>query len=801
MYQSDGASIGIQLYASDGNSYFNTGNNFGIGLTTPAAPLHVVGDISSSGGDIQMDNTYGIKTKTASGTSYRFIEAKNDNRIYLRANSTTGNHLVIEQGAGGIGYIGINTSDPNTALHMYGTASFMGGAIGIGLTDPDAALHIETGSAASAPTLIALHNTASGVGVGAAIVFRAGAGYGEQARIVGGYSVDGLSTNALHFYTGNTPVHRMVINGSGYVGIGTNNPLATLDVSGSTNFGYNSSNVHNITGSVRLWQDGTTSTKLIFGNPSSVYGKIYYDAISAAGFRGLYIQAPDVSARGVMIDFLSTSNFFGIRNTTDNRVFSVDNNGLMIASASSIFGNILATDTHQFTGSILATGSVNLSGQMGIGTPPSGVYQLHAYDDTGADVFMYFDSKAGNARYVLSADTSLKLPTLVFYDRTVTSTWSVNNAFWIGLDRYPSSVYASRNDAIYINNFADKGHYFLTKDGSTVDTRFTISGSGEIIASGSSRFGSNPALHLHRFTGSIQQTGSGESTSFIDNFQISGALNVSGAATITGYSASTTVFKVEGTSGSLFEVTDELSGSLFSVNDISGLTILEVFSDDKVVAGRFNTNTFVVTGSRVGIGLSTPSVLFDVSGSTKFGNTVPNDSHQFTGSLTISGTVGINTTAVGTGYNLNILGSAKASVGMSFGSYAISSTAGFYLSNWSRGQYKHSIGDGGATELLLNTGDGATYTSGSIIFLTDNVEKARITGSSVGIGTNKPMAMLDVSGSTHFGNNQSSDIHQFTGSIGISGSIEINGSQGVTATIEATGSLIVVNGIIVGYSA
>jgi len=70
-----------------------------------------------------------------------------------------------------------------------------------------------------------------------------------------------------------------------------------------------------------------------------------------------------------------------------------------------------------------------------------------------------------------------------------------------------------------------------------------------------------------------------------------------------------------GNSGSLFSITDQLSGSLMSVNDISGLPILEVFSDDKVVMGSFNRNVLVVTGSRVGIGKNNPGTALDVSGS------------------------------------------------------------------------------------------------------------------------------------------------------------------------------------------
>lgn len=54
-----------------------------------------------------------------------------------------------------------------------------------------------------------------------------------------------------------------------------------------------------------------------------------------------------------------------------------------------------------------------------------------------------------------------------------------------------------------------------------------------------------------------------------------------------------------GNSGSLFGIVDNLSGSLMSVNDISGLPVLEVFSDDRVVMGTYNRNTLVVTGSEV----------------------------------------------------------------------------------------------------------------------------------------------------------------------------------------------------------
>ena len=89
-----------------------------------------------------------------------------------------------------------------------------------------------------------------------------------------------------------------------------------------------------------------------------------------------------------------------------------------------------------------------------------------------------------------------------------------------------------------------------------------------------------------------------------------------------------------GKSGSLFSISDNFSGSLMAVGDISGLPILEVFSDDRVVMGRFNTNALVVTGSNVGIGKSTPNAKLDVNGNT-----------IITGSLTV--TNGIQIQGVG----------------------------------------------------------------------------------------------------------------------------------------------------------
>ena len=65
--------------------------------------------------------------------------------------------------------------------------------------------------------------------------------------------------------------------------------------------------------------------------------------------------------------------------------------------------------------------------------------------------------------------------------------------------------------------------------------------------------------------------------------------------TIIGSGDTNPLFTIQGSSGELFSVTDSLVGSLFSVNDISGLPILEVFDDDTVHMGSYQAPSLNTT--------------------------------------------------------------------------------------------------------------------------------------------------------------------------------------------------------------
>ncbi len=88
----------------------------------------------------------------------------------------------------------------------------------------------------------------------------------------------------------------------------------------------------------------------------------------------------------------------------------------------------------------------------------------------------------------------------------------------------------------------------------------------------------------------------------------------SGSVSIEG--SGSTLFQVEGALGSLFTVSDVMSGSIFSVNTVAGLPVIEAFSDYSVIIGPFHNplyfNNPLPTGSDAG--LITGSVWLSGSG-------------------------------------------------------------------------------------------------------------------------------------------------------------------------------------------
>ena len=103
-----------------------------------------------------------------------------------------------------------------------------------------------------------------------------------------------------------------------------------------------------------------------------------------------------------------------------------------------------------------------------------------------------------------------------------------------------------------------------------------------------------------------------------------------------------TLLRADGTNGTLFSVVDDLSDSLMSVNNSAGLPVLEVFADDRIVAGQYGQNDLVVINNKVGIGTANPINKLSVIGSASIGDSTYNVSAPTNG-LIVQGDVGIGT--------------------------------------------------------------------------------------------------------------------------------------------------------------
>jgi hypothetical protein len=188
-----------------------------------------------------------------------------------------------------------------------------------------------------------------------------------------------------------------------------------------------------------------------------------------------------------------------------------------------------------------------------------------------------------------------------------------------------------------------------------------------------------------------------------------------------------TILDILGSQGELFSVTDSLSGSLFSVNDISGIPIMEVFSDNIIKMGTFNQEAIIVSGSRTGMGIATPQAELHISGAN-------NDSLFRIQSPSVasimfisgSGNVGIGTlTPTNT---LNVNGTTFLQGGQTTvrGSGATSATTALRVEN------------SAATALLTMLNDGTSAFNTNHLYVSSS--------GNVGIGLTSPLARLHISG-------------------------------------------------------
>lgn len=113
----------------------------------------------------------------------------------------------------------------------------------------------------------------------------------------------------------------------------------------------------------------------------------------------------------------------------------------------------------------------------------------------------------------------------------------------------------------------------------------------------------------------------------------------------------------EGSAGQLFGITDNLtSGSIFSVNDVSGIPIIDVQADGTLSLGT--------TGTNIGIGITNPSTKLDVNGNA-----------LISGDLTVSGgDISTGAAVASTLFGTNTTGNITLGGALTTGTFTIGAT-------------------------------------------------------------------------------------------------------------------------------
>ena len=198
----------------------------------------------------------------------------------------------------------------------------------------------------------------------------------------------------------------------------------------------------------------------------------------------------------------------------------------------------------------------------------------------------------------------------------------------------------------------------------------------------------------------------------LDDSQITGSLDVSGSISLQG--SGSTLFEVNGSEGQLFSITDSLSGSLFAVSDVSGLPILEVFSDDTVKIGSFNNEAITVNGSTAVVtGSFTGSFVGDGSNLTG----IETDPFPYTGSAVISGSLEVTGSVSASTY----YGDGSNLTGISSDPFPYTGDAIITGSNSLAGSYALKVANSSGTDLITAENDGTVELNDKVFINGTNI--------------------------------------------------------------------------------
>jgi hypothetical protein len=498
--------------------------------------------------------------------------------------------------SGSAGYLPVFTG----ANSVSSSVIFQSGSnVGIGTITPTVKFDV-LGSATSSVSIVGQFIGGTGTSAGGLKLGAYSAAYGgfwsanvtpttsNYALISSGADTGLNSTLAINFYINNSSIATVTSTG---LGIGTVTPTSRLQVKGS--------GTTSATTALRVENANATSSMVVLDN----------------GNVGIGTTSPsaklDIKAQGA----LSTDIAFRVRNSADTfNIIKASGNGTVsigigagnvdVGSNNNFFGGNAGRDTttginNNFIG--FQAGRFNITGNNNSFFGPSA-----GYSNTTGGQNSFYGISAGYNNTTASENTAVGI------NSGFSNTTGGNNSFFgNSAGRFladgvtansitTNSIFIGYNTKALANNQTNQtviGH-----DATGLGSNTVVLGNDSILTTalkGNVGIGTTSPSAKLDVSGSVSISGSlgiGGNTRILSPFNTAAS---GSALSVYGSGSAQPIFTVQGSQGELFSITDSLSGSLFSVNDISGLPILEVFSDNTTLIGNYQDPMLITTAKVV----------------------------------------------------------------------------------------------------------------------------------------------------------------------------------------------------------
>jgi hypothetical protein len=519
--------------------------------------------------------------------------------------------------AGSTGYVGIGTNTPNAKLDVNGNAIITG------------SLTVGTGSVGASENTLTL-GARDAANEGGQIGFNAPGGTYTSAsfidnwsnfiRILRGTNIGSDALIAqwnLHTKQMQLPAYT---GASSFAGTATANlavdssgNIITVSTSGGTVFPYTGNAV--ITGSL------TATTSVIAQANGAMYFRGGDDAelwdINVTNTVGLYGQQDQtvgslkLGSGGGTISGKSSNIGIGTTNptsaslTVNGNVWASSFTGSLqgtATTASYVLNAISAsyapsTAAFPYTGNAQITGSLTIANAgvpLTVNSTNSNTFKIslqdagtiRGYFGSGNGIPLQIGDSAGNPTHTFrSTGTVSSVGGIYIGDASTTPSGQIHT-------KGTGATSATTN--ILVQNSSATNLFKITDDG-----RVTVTGSLGISGGVTGSLSGTASYATQALSASWAPSAGGAAFPYSGSAQITGSLVISSSnatqLTLLGSGSTVPIFTVQGSQGELFSITDSLSGSLFSVNDTSGLPILEVFSDSTTFIGDYQAPALYTT--------------------------------------------------------------------------------------------------------------------------------------------------------------------------------------------------------------